>query len=51
MILLEAAKKLIFSQNHYDFQNQCPENVSKRHEPLSLEEMKNANPNPLFRPK
>ena len=44
----EAAKILIFSQNHYDFRNQRPENVLKRLEPLSLEEMTCTNLNPFL---
>ena len=47
----EAAKILIFSQNHYDFRNQRPKNVLERLEPLSLEEVKCTNPSPLYRPK
>ena len=51
MTPLEAAKVLIFSQNHYDFRNQRPENVPKRLERLSLEGMKCTNPNSSFKPK
>ena len=51
MTPLEAAKILIFSKSHYDFRNQRPENVLKRLEPLSLEEMKCTNPNLSFKPK
>ena len=51
MTPLEVAKISIFSENHYDFRNQRPENVLKLLKPLSLEEMKYTNPNPLFRPK
>ena len=51
MTPIEAAKILIFGQNHYDFRNQRPDNVLKRLEPLSVEEMKCTNPNSLFRPK
>ena len=51
MTPLEVAKILIFSQNHYDFRNQRPENVPKRLERLSLEGMKCTNPNSSFKPK
>ena len=43
---LEAAKILIFSQNHYDFRNQRPENVLKLLKPLILEDIKCTIPNP-----
>ena len=43
MTPLEAAKVLIFSQNHYDFRNQRLEIVLKRLERLSLEGMKCTN--------
>ena len=51
MTPLEAAKILIFSQKHYDFRNQRPDNILERLEPLSLEEVKCTNPSPLFTPK
>ena len=44
---LEAVKVLlIFSQNHYDFRNQCPEKILKRLNLHSLEAMKCNDPNP-----
>ena len=51
MTPLEAAKVLSFSQNHYDFQNQRPEIVLKRLEPLSWEGMKCTNQILSFKPK
>ena len=51
MTPIEAVKILIFGQHHYDFRNQRPENVLKRLEPLSVEEMKYTNPSPISRPK
>ena len=49
---LEGANILILSQNHYDFRNECPDNVLDRLEPLSWEKMKSTNnPKSLFRPK
>ena len=51
MTPIKAAKILIFGQKHYDFRNQRPDNVLKRLEPPSVEEMKCTNPNPISRPK
>ena len=46
MTPLEAAKVSIFSQNHYDFRNQCPGKILKRLNLHSLEAMKCNDPNP-----